>query len=416
MTATNINRIAFIDVNGQLHTVDPDGDGQRQLTTEERVFQFPTWSPDNEAIAVIGGTEHEAGVYLAQEHSTLFAPTLHRIYNSHTQPPIYLSWSPDSNHLTMLALHATYRLALYLLSTEGDETTQKRNPLIGGQPCFWDWHADSQGFLVHVDLGREHARLAHVRWRDDANVTTQTVEVQPGYFQAPAITTDGRYLAYAQRSASGESQLVVASRERKQLLGNHPGIATLSWSPSGRQLAFIHPAEPAQNFYGPLRAWDAGHDRVDILTRQTVLAFFWSPNGQWIAYFTLAAQPASPAASQPARSTNGHAGGGLNGHVKGSWPFLATEERQTLRLGLHVVHVSSGRTHTLTEFEPGVLFVNQFMPFFDQYAKSHCLWSPDSSALVLPMVVNRRNMICTVAIQSGHTQPITEGVMASWSW
>ena len=32
------------------------------------------------------------------------------------------------------------------------------------------------------------------------------------------------------------------------------------------------------------------------------------------------------------------------------------------------------------------LFVNQVLPFFDQYALSHRFWSPDGAAIALPIV------------------------------
>ena len=50
-----VNRIAYIDRDGQLATTAPDGSDQRRLTGDGRFYQFPAWSPDSRQIAVIGG-------------------------------------------------------------------------------------------------------------------------------------------------------------------------------------------------------------------------------------------------------------------------------------------------------------------------------------------------------------------------
>jgi TolB protein len=91
-------------------------------------------------------------------------------------------------------------------------------------------------------------------------------------------------------------------------------------------------------------------------------------------------------------------------------------QTQELRFGLHVVDIQSGRSQTLLEFEPPALFVNQFLPFFDQYAKSHRIWSPDSQALVVPIITGERVEVCVVPIQGEPLRSVAEGLMATWSW
>ena len=34
------------------------------------------------------------------------------------------------------------------------------------------------------------------------------------------------------------------------------------------------------------------------------------------------------------------------------------------------------------------LYVNQILPYFDQYALSHRVWSPDGSSILLPAVID----------------------------
>lgn len=61
-----------------------------------------------------------------------------------------------------------------------------------------------------------------------------------------------------------------------------------------------------------------------------------------------------------------------------------------LRLNLWCVNVESGEQHLITTFEPADLFVNQFLPFFDQYALSHRIWSPDGTRGVADGEAQRR--------------------------
>ncbi len=410
---TNPNRIAFIDANGQLGTVAPDGRDLRMLTAGEQAFQFPAWSPDNETIAVIGSTEHDAGIYVVREQTLLFDVVVQSLYQSHTQPPIYLSWSPNSQWLSFLALHATQRLALYLTSLDGSSPiTNDSQPVMAGQPCFWQWQADSRGFLAHADLGRDNARLAFVKL-EGSETTLHDLGVQPGDFQTPGFSPDNQQWAYAEhRRDVAESHLIVASQTRKQALADYQGMAALSWSPVAAQLAFIQPSASAQHIYGPLYIWDAASAAVQPLIEANTLAFFWSPDGQKIAYLTLDAHAQRTTLIPPTFVTNGR--------FTGSWPFMHTaptiEQSQPLRLVLHVVDVQNGRSQTLAVFEPWALFVNQFLPFFDQYALSHRLWSPNSDALVVPIVKGDTAQIYVVPINGGPARPIAEGFMATWSW
>jgi TolB protein len=86
-----------------------------------------------------------------------------------------------------------------------------------------------------------------------------------------------------------------------------------------------------------------------------------------------------------------------------------------------VVDIETGDKQLITTFEPVDIFVNQFLPFFDQYAKSHRIWSPDSNALVLPMLGFRNTGEPTAYVHVVSTdwrvpkRVIAEGLMAFWS-
>lgn len=397
------SRIALIDVDGQLATVAADGSRLTRLTHGERVFQFPAWAPDNRMLAAIGGGAGGTGVYLIPAITEATPQRLRSIHASDGNAPIYLSWSPNGAILSILAAHPQSQLALFLAQAL-DDTIDQLTPVLGGQPCFWHWRADSHGLLAHVDLGRRTAQLTHVRWQTLDQPTLQPIDVRPGSFQAPGISHDGHLLAYAQMTAGGDSQLVVAGRERRIVIGAYDGLIAFGWSPTGDQLAFIHPLTANEHFYGPLHIWHGANEQVQRLTNETVVAFFWSPDGRRIAFV------AAPNEVVAQRNHDGR----VNGYVGKAWPF-AEQRSAPVRLTLSVIELSSGLVDTLLNFTPVAPFVNQYLPFFDQYAKSHPIWSPDGSALVLPVYDNGQPVIQVIPVE-GRARTVAAGYMATWSW
>jgi TolB protein len=180
-------------------------------------------------------------------------------------------------------------------------------------------------------------------------------------------------------------------------------------------LAFISPAVSVQRFYGPLRLLDIARKAVDTLVEATVLAFFWAPDGQKIAYFTLAAT-LSPAPSPVSPAANGRTNGIYRPTHRGLLAGGQAVRPETLLLDLGVVNISTRQQRKLATFEPDTYFINQFLPFFDQYALSHRLWSPASDALVLPVMTGNISHISVASIAGGSPQPLAEGHMAFWSW
>jgi TolB protein len=77
--------------------------------------------------------------------------------------------------------------------------------------------------------------------------------------------------------------------------------------------------------------------------------------------------------------------------------------------------VAAGTGRHLAAFTPTVLFLVQFLPYFDQYALSHRLWSPDSEALVLPMQDSGTNRVFVVPASGGRARALAEGSIAFWS-
>jgi TolB protein len=423
-----VNRIALINPNGEVETISPDGTQHRILTQGDRFFQFPAWSPNGARIAAVGGNRERAGVFVLEDEDLDRAfiqqhePRV--VYESDSDAPIYLYWSPDSRHVSFLTSRPQEDAMGLRVAPAGVglETSGDFDRLVAiGRPCFWDWSADGKRILLHTGMNTDDD--AQLKYIDPFNPANGNASIaKPGLFQAPGIARSGRYWAFAQVNRSGEMQLVVDGRaDSNRMTVAHQGVAALSWSPTRDQLAYISPSEPVRTYYGPLRLLDAATGKVQMLTDDIVLAFFWSPNGRSIAYFTVANvaeqlwDTIMPDPEEAARD------GGFRGQEDDD-EEAEFDEARVLRLNLWCVDVDDGEHRLISTFEPVDLFVNQFLPFFDQYALSHRLWSPDSSSIVLPMVTqdehgedHARVYVVPMLPRMGRPRPIADGVMAFWS-
>jgi TolB protein len=80
------------------------------------------------------------------------------------------------------------------------------------------------------------------------------------------------------------------------------------------------------------------------------------------------------------------------------------------------VDVATQQTRPVATFRPTDLFVNQFLPFYDQYALSHHVWSPDSRALVLPVLGgDGASHIELFPADGSAPRRIADGEMPAWS-
>lgn len=391
------DRIAFVNNSGGVATVSPNGEGLRTLTQSGQRFQFPAWSPEGARIAAIGVSREGAGVYVVEDVAGETA--VNERYFSRFLSPIYLYWSPDGRYLSFIANHTDGGLALYLAQAEGSPNPRV---LSTGSPFYWHWFSSSEQILIHSGGVGENARLALLDVNGgglDENIAA------PGFFQAPAISANGRFWAYAEEQQGGNSWLAVWDRQTDAIeRRRHAGLVAMGWSPTADQLAVISGRPDANDFYGPLRLFDFQAGTETLLTRDMVLAFFWSPDGRYLAYISL---------KRPTEDVQ--AGGQGSAAKTTAVSFTPTQQQDPHRFQLQLVEIGSGQTRLLTEYVPTFVFLSQFVPYFDQYTHSHRVWSPDSRALVLPMRLDGRNQIVVIPADGSPYLPIANGDMPFWS-
>ena len=129
----------------------------------------------------------------------------------------------------------------------------------------------------------------------------------------------------------------------------------------------------------------------ETVKEENVYAFFWSPNGEKLAYFIPLL-------------TNQAADG-------------SQSSTQRLVLRLNTLDAATGESRELFTYQPTEQFAS-ILPYFDQYHQSVTIWSPDNNNLVLSFLTSDGNPGIAIAAASGQLEPrlLAEGYLAFWSW
>jgi TolB protein len=404
--------VAFVLPDGQIAMVDPVTTLVTPLAPPSHIGAFPTWSPSGDRVAYLAMDGLDALAAIVTVHD---AGEPDVVYTSRHDAPIYLSWSPDGDLLALLVADLE-GMELQLVDT----ATGERRPFARGNPLFWAWSRASDRVLVHVDVLQPSA-VVGFSGLDAFDVPHPLPE--PGVFQTPALSPTERYVAYATRTPSDVRRVVLLSAElaegasdaevradargpggdatdpetslpvRREL--PHVGQAALAWHPE-RDLLAIQRSEPRG--FGSLALLDAASGELDVVVPGRSIAFYWSPDGRFIAYLTF--QFGGPLGTESEQ------------HVvqqffiqDGALPFV----------GLHVLDVETRTSRELAAFIPTRLFIEQILPYFDQFARSHQVWSPESDAVVFSAVDELGRSIVTAFGLDGSLRRLSEGEMPAWN-
>jgi TolB protein len=385
-------QIAYVGSDGHVYVAEADGTGSRALSQSivglsggpGWTFRWPTSSPDGRRIAFAGfrtqAGESLSGAVVSADASQDGASTL---LESSDVGPIYLYWAPDSRRLTAL-LQRGNNLVLVLL--DADRREQVRELLVG-QPLYWSWAPDGRSLAVH--LGGD-ARSSADAWvgllhLEDAGAREEHFAEAPGEFRAPAWSADGRQLAYVALIGGVSTLSVRLADGRLARVASSGNDLAFTWSPGGDWLAFSTRLAGTPGIYQGLEVARPDGNERRRLVQEPVLAFYWSPDGSRLAYLRLDTE---------ARAL--------------SWMLVGVDGR--------------GR-RTLASFVPSDDFAFQ-VPFFDQYAQSTSIWSPDGHKLIYASdsggqrrngsAVSERIAVLDVDGQGQPTQ-VARGGMAVWS-
>ena len=361
-------RLVTIDEAGNVVTLEPDGtdivvvadDGGGRVT----YFQ-PIWSPDGSSISA---TRSEAGTFSTE---IIDADTGERTSTVTASNAFFQYWSPDGSKLATLAVAAPGELGLDLFTIgEGGDPVR----VADGQPLYFSWSPDSANVVGHVGNAPLELLLADADSPDFG---------APGSFPAPQWTEDGIiHIVLASRRQQltrtrfgGESEPIASTL----------GGAIFTATPDGQHIAVLPAATDDVGFSvnaqqipalpgGRLVVVDADEGSFVEVESETVAAFSWDPTGRRLLALELT--------------------------ETGAFRWRVWED---------------GETEVFADFVPAPGFLRDFVPFFDQYAQSMTLWSPDGTAFAYPGSVGGVTGIWRQDLAGGDPIRVAGGTWVAWS-
>jgi len=138
-----------------------------------------------------------------------------------------------------------------------------------------------------------------------------------------------------------------------------------------------------------------------------VVAFYWAPDGETIAVLTLAPPDNEVVSGPDTRLAS----------TRDPAPGATTEPPQPgagVPLTLSFIDVVTGTIRGSRAVEITSLYVNNILPYFDQYNLSHRTWSPDSSAVALPIVVNGKDQLSVIPADGSGMTPLPNAELGFW--
>jgi hypothetical protein len=424
--------IALVDASGALVTIDSSGASTVLGSGSGVTYGFPAWSPDGSRVAAVVYGSDDASIAIfpvrrgEPRPSQPPAPSI--VYRSGAIPPFYLYWTPDGKHVSFLATEAN-GLSLRVAPADGSA------PLDGGPgtvirqgaPLYFDW-LGADRILVHIGVGST-AFLGEVGL--DGATIGPTLDGS-GDFRPAVAGTGGRFIAWV-RGGAPSSTLVVAGPDGS---AEHTipvfGPAAIAFDPSGATVATnagTAPSQAALGFpSGPLRLVDAASGTVRTLIDGTIVGFFWSPDGRTIAVLrlqaagsggTVADRSIVTAAAFAAASAVGSSSPGPTAGSSVDASLVPTPTPAPTggsEVHLLFVDVAGGAVRSDRVVRLTSHFINEFLPYFDQYALSHRVWSPDSRSLLLPLVdTTGRDRLTALPADSSEVPHPYDGDIGFWS-
>ena len=402
-----INRIAYIGSDGNIFTIKPDGTDSRRITLIDlragsagnilaqvadiqTFYAWPTWSPDSTKLAASLVTLDEGRASFSLDVVDASTGRATRVYDNEPDTiaiargdPHYTYWSPDSKHLAFLA--STPAGQTLFLSTPGEGNDPAS--LDQGGFTYLSWAGDSSALLIH--RGPELLLISATGEGLDQPRSLGTVG---DGFRAPAISSDAEKMVYATGDDTGSALYLADTQPR--LAGARPILdigasSAFQWSPTRDEIAVADASDAGELIFERLTIVSSDGESQRTLVNEPLLAFFWSPDGEKIAYVAV----------------------DRDGSFF-TWKYVDRTE---------------GTPVELVEFLPSPQFLTLFS-FFDQYSYSNSLWSPDSSKILFsgairPSSPSRNggspegNKVYVLDISGGSgPREIATSRFAVWSW
>ena len=393
-------QIAYIGTDFNVYLIDLANDDVTQMTDdagEGRRYQWPTWSTDGR-LAYFGAYIDDNTIFTSAYIADTQANTDREVYRG-PEGFNYAYWSPGNCEASencrdlSILLSSQTRGMLVELVRDGLDEESNLTAGLGGPPFYYSWSPDGGRMLWQ----RNNQRLDIYDANQDRVI--DTLAETPGLIYSPAWSPVDDRLLFGAINDEGTTDLMIVGQDSTQILvEDFSGQVSYNWSPDGNRVAY---REITNVNYGPLIVADALSGEVISRSPSTgIIAFFWSPDSQQIAYLTLVASPGSFSASASPQTV-----------------LVAQTEQQPAGIAWSVMDVSSSDIRQYGPFIPTRESL-YLMQFFDQFAQSHRIWSPDSRHLLYSELTEAGPVISVQDTSQAGSVPfsIAEGIIGIWSF
>jgi TolB protein len=261
--------------DGSILTVGRDGDAAVRLRGEDDLdfeTRQPVWSPDGALVAWV-----EIGTAAPPASSTLV--TSHADGSSRREVVVdagtfFLQWDPTSSRLAYLG---SFRGVVGMgVADTGAQGGPIATTLGAGQPFYLSWAPDGDQLLIHVGTDT-------LGTLDLAGGPLEPIEERPGVFHAPVWLEDGRFV-YAVHDGD-EQLLVVRGDGRPREIVRFRGAIEFVVSPDGSRIAYR--VDVGEGF-GTVSVIGIDSARTRSASDLPTSAFHWSPDGRRLLLMTPA--------------------------------------------------------------------------------------------------------------------------------
>lgn len=396
-------RIAYVGADHNIYSLRLH-DGELAFLTDDatarRHYQWPTWSVDDR-LAYFCCDPAYSGAFETEAHISDDGIEAGQIkFRSSFEVFTYAYWSPRNLSATeterelalLLNQYPSRGFVVRLVRSESETMTGES--LGSGAPFYFSWSPDGSRMLWQ----RNNRRLDIY---DFASGETTSVGLLPGAFQAPAWSpVDDRLLvAVLSDDLRGTNLSVIAHDTTQVLRSQLAGLISFSWSPDGNYVAY---RTIVDNRLSALTILDAVTGEIVATTRaEGAIAFFWSPDSRHVAYITPGVEPGTFSAGLPENRV-----------------FISSAQQQNRGLAWSVLDVTTGNMRRYGTFMPTQEMI-YLLTFFDQFAQSHRVWSPDSRYVVFgEMAADNNPAISVLDMTRPDAVPffIADGVIGFWSY
>jgi TolB protein len=391
--------IAYIGLDQNLYSFNPTSGETIAITDDAFVedgnykyYTWPTWSTDGRLAYFAVENDTDTPIQTQVYVSTNGIDIGNLIYTGELELFNYASWAPENCSDTT----SCRALSVLLSGADGsglfvevikDQVAGNPAEVVGrGGPFYFSWSPDGESMLWQ----RDNRRM------DVYNLASGEIDLEltqsPGAFQAPDWSPiDDRLMVGVYNEEQGKTEIVIVDETQETtIVDDLEGLVSFTWSPDGAHIAYV-------DGNGPLVVLDSNDgETVARTVGSGVGPFFWSPDGQRVAYITLATAPDSETAKS-----------GL----------LTANLYQNMQIAWSVLDVTSGDVKRFGAFTPTRNMVYMFT-YFDQFAQSHSVWSPDSRYIVYSEVNEDEVITNVLDTIMDNTVPlsISDGTLAVWSF